>query len=117
MKTLVGVVDGQPLRCVLGRANAQSDFARFVCLIARMLVTYKGTVGAWNKQRGAADRIVASPWTQVLAGERGTPQHFFRPLPPDLVRALRYDGVKGPRARSTTRGSSGRPSASTACFA
>jgi hypothetical protein len=55
---LVNVVDGQPLRFVLGRGNAQTDFSRFkiaigdtlialhidkgkVCPIARMEVIFK----------------------------------------------------------------------------
>lgn len=118
VKTLIGVVDGQPLRYALSRGNAQSDFKRFkiapgdtlipihidagrICPIARMQIVYKGTAKAWNLTVRADDpqRLpVDSEWTQVVVGVRGTPQFFHRPLPMEIVRALRYDGTKGPRA-------------------
>jgi hypothetical protein len=118
VKKLIGVVDGQPLRYVLSRGNAQTNFKRFkiapgdtlvpihidagrICPIARMSVVYKGTAAAWNLSlvAGGGERLpVDSEHVQVLVGVRGTPQHFHRPLPADLVRELRYDGAKGPRA-------------------
>lgn len=113
VKPLVGVADGKALRYALGRFNAQTDFARFriapgdvlipvhldkgrLCPIARMRVTYKGTVGEWRATRPDELPGVA-PSTQLLAGEGGTPMYFFRPLPAELVRALRYDSTP-PRA-------------------
>lgn len=117
VKKLIGVVDGQPLRYVLSRGNAQTNFKRFkigpgdtlipihidagrICPIARMNVVYKGTASAWNLSMAAGgERLpVDSEHIQVLVGVRGTPQHFHRPLPVELVRELRYDGAKGPRA-------------------
>ena len=116
----VDVVDGQPLRHILGRNNAQTNFDRFkirpedtiiplhidrgfICPIARMEVVFKGTVAAWNAGLPPmADELpidCSHPMTaQVLVGEGGTPQHFFRHLPVEMVRLLRYDAAKGPRA-------------------
>ncbi|GEM_PF-2263892 len=120
---LVNVVDGEPLRFVLGRSNAQTDFARFkittgdtliplhidkgrVCPIARMEVTFKGTVAGWlattAEPSPALTRLTQGlshpEFRQILVGDHGTPQHFFRPLPVDVLRGLRYDSARGPRA-------------------
>jgi hypothetical protein len=115
--TLVNVVDGAPLRYVLGRSNAQTDFARFkitvgdtlvplhidkgkVCPIARMEVTYKGTVAGYQALAPAEviEGVQHPAFTQILVGAHGTAQHFFRPMPTELLRQLRYDAAHGPRA-------------------
>lgn len=110
---LVNVAEGQPLRSVLGRYNAATDFARFriapgdvlipvhidrglVCPIAKMRVVYKGTVGEWRE--GHPGEFPGAPeYQQVMIGEEGTPMYFFRPLPTEVLRALRYD-ARTPRA-------------------
>ncbi len=109
---LVNVAEGLPLRSVLGRYNASTDFARFriapgdtliplhvdrglVCPIARMRVAYKGTVGEWRETH--PEEFPGEPeYQQLMIGEEGTPMYFFRPLPTDLLRSLRYD-AKAPR--------------------
>jgi hypothetical protein len=110
---LINVAEGQPLLYAFGRGNAASDFGRFriapgdtlvpvhfdrglVCPIARMRVVYKGTVGGWRETH--PDELPDEPeGQQLLAGEDGTPMYFGRPLPLEVVRALRYD-AKAPRA-------------------
>lgn len=114
---LVNVVDGQPLRYVLGRANAQSDFARFkiaagdtlialhidhgrVCPIARMDITFKGTLAQLRETASdlTIEGISHPEFQQIMVGTNGSPQHFFRPLPVETLRLLRYDAAKAPRA-------------------
>lgn len=114
VKELVGKVDGRPLRYVFGRGNAQTDFARSriapgdllvplhvskgkVCPIARMRVSYKGTIEAWRKAHPEELKGELYPSRQLLVGDEGTPMQFFRPLSVELLRALRYDS-KEPRA-------------------
>jgi hypothetical protein len=65
-----------------------------------MVVTFKGTVAGWLALHPDAGLAPGShpELKQLLVGEHGTPQHFFRPLPADVLRALRYDAAKGPRA-------------------
>lgn len=110
---LVNKVDGQPLRSVLCRFNAATNFARFrvavgdtlvpvhidrgrVCPIAKMRIVYKGTVGDWQETHPDAFEGVPQQH-QLMVGENGTPMYFFRPFPDDVLRALRYD-AKQPRA-------------------
>lgn len=110
---MMKTVEGQPLRHVLGRGNSASDFGRFrigpgdllipvhfdrglVCPIARMRVTYKGTVGDWRATH-PGELPDEHELTQLLVGDEGTPMYFFRPLPAEVLRALRYD-AKEPRA-------------------
>jgi hypothetical protein len=114
VQRMVNVVDGQPFHVLLSRSNSQTDFARFkiapgdtlialhvdagrVCPIARMRVSFKGTVGTWNAAH-PQEPIAGHAATQVLVGDEGTPMHFARALPVELLRALRYDGKAGPRA-------------------
>lgn len=112
---LIGVVDGQPLERVFSWWNKQSDFSHSritvgdvlvpvhivdgaLCPIARMTVSFKGTVATWNAGLDRAPIGGAHhAETQLLVGEGGTPQHFRRPLPIEVLRGLRYDAKQAPR--------------------
>lgn len=112
--SLRGVVDGEPLRRVVSWGNRQSDFGQSraavgdvlvpfhilkgqMCPIARMTLVWKGVVREWNELHPVESVVTFNLNLQLMVGDRGTAQHFSRPLPVDILRELRYDSRGGPR--------------------
>jgi hypothetical protein len=91
------------------QARAPRSFARSTSSAAHaqelICTLFKGTLAQAREtvpDLPAISDVSHPEYQQILVGQNGSSQHFFRPLPPEILRELRYDGTKGPRGLKLT---------------